>query len=106
MALYHDSPGLTNDEMLRVTIALSVPEGTEVSGDVGTMRLEGGKYACAEFTLGPEDYGEAWQWIYTSWLPVSGYLPEDKPAFELFPHQEPAEGKHTVNICIPVRPAE
>jgi AraC family transcriptional regulator len=106
LVLYHDDPGLTDENLLRVTIAMSVDEKTEVSGEVGRMLLEGGRYACAQFRLGPADYAAAWQWIYAEWLPGSGYLPADRPAFERFPEwKADEEGRHRVEICVPVIPA-
>jgi len=107
LALYHDDPELTDDNLLRVSIGLTVKEDIELSGNVGLMKLNGGKYACAQFRLGPKDYGEAWRWVYSEWFPVSGYLPNDGPAFELFPQEEgkTSAGKHRVDICVPVLPA-
>ena len=107
LALYHDDPELTDDSLLRVSIGLSVSEDIEPSGNIGLMRLDGGKYACAKFRLGPKDYGEAWNWVYSVWFPASGFLPDDRPAFELFPQEEEkySDGKHPVDICVPVLPA-
>ncbi len=107
LALYHDDPELTDENLLRVSIGLSVEEDIDPSGDIGLMQLDGGKYASTRFRLGPLDYGEAWRWVYSVWFPASGYLPDDRPAFELFPQEEEksSDGKHLVDICVPVLPA-
>jgi AraC family transcriptional regulator len=107
LALYHDDPELTDDNLLRVSIGISVEKDTEVSGNVGLMYLEGGKYACAQFRLGEKDYANAWRWVYSVWFPASGFLPDDRPAFELFPREgeKTTDGKHRVDICVPVLPA-
>jgi AraC family transcriptional regulator len=108
VALYHDDPELTDEMKLRVTVGLSVDEATAVSGEIGRMELEGGKYACAQFRLGEKDYQQAWEWVYSVWYPVSGYFPDDRPAFELFPQvqKHPApDGRCRVDICVPVVPA-
>ncbi len=110
LALYHDSPELTDERLLRVTIALSVDRETGVSGEVGKMELEGGRYACTRFLLGEKDYQAAWEWVYSDWFPVSGYLPDDRPAFEFFPREsderKQCSEKHLVDLCVPVVPAE
>jgi len=46
---------------------------------------------------------DAWDRVYGKWLPESGYLPDDKPCFEMYP-EEPKDGKFTVDICVPVKP--
>jgi len=60
----------------------------------------------AWFELGPTEYGAAWAAVYGGWLPGSGFVPDDRPAFELYgPKQaEGPDGKHDVAICVPVRP--
>ena len=66
------------------------------------MIIPGGKYAMAHFELLPDEYEDA----YGQWLPESGYQPADSPCFELYrndPKTHP-EGRHIVDICIPVKP--
>jgi AraC family transcriptional regulator len=61
----------------------------------------------AHFELSPHEYSDAWNAVYGGWLPASGFAPDDRPAFELMggkPEDHP-EGKHVVDICVPVRPA-
>lgn len=103
LIIYHDDPNLTDEAKLRMSVCLTVPETTKVNGKIGKMKLEGGKYAVARFELTAEDFGKAWEWIYAEWLPESGYLPDDKPAFEMYP-EEPENGKFIVDICVPVKP--
>ena len=84
-----------------------MPPETEVSGDVGKMIINSGKYAMAEFELSVDKFGEAWNWLCCEWLPDSGYEPADGLSYELNkndPNEHP-QGKHIVDICIPVRPA-
>lgn len=103
LVIYHDDPNLTDEDKLRMSVCITIPEATKVSGKVGKMALEGGKYAVARFELTAQDFGKAWNWIYAEWLPASGYQPDDKPAFEMYP-EEPKDGKFIVDICIPVKP--
>jgi len=70
------------------------------------MTIAAGKYAMAHFELDASQYQQAWNFVFGKWLPDSGYQPDDRPSFELClnnPKDHP-EGKHIVDICIPVKP--
>jgi len=106
MAVYHDDPDITAEENHRLSICCTVAEDTEVSGEIGTMEIPGGKCAVGHFELNSDEYEEAWKSIYGGWLPDSGYQPDDRPPFELYlndPKTHP-EGKCIVDICVPVKP--
>ncbi|WP_438449182.1 AraC family transcriptional regulator [Gorillibacterium sp. sgz5001074] len=102
--VYHDDPGITEEEKLRISVCLTVPEDTETDGEIGRMTLAPGKYAFARFTVGTDGFGEAWAWVYGQWLPQSGYEPDDRLCFELYHGGPDADGKFTVDICVPVKP--
>jgi DNA gyrase inhibitor GyrI len=38
---------------------------------------------------------------FTEVVSTSGYQPDDKPCFEMYP-EEPKDGKFIVDICVPV----
>ena len=106
LAIYHDNPEITDEDKLRTSVCITVPDGTEVSGEVGGMAIPGGKYAIARFELKDDEYGDAWNAVMGGWLPESGYQPDDRLCFERF-HNDPKEhpeGKHVVDICVPVKP--
>ncbi len=107
IVVYHDSIDITDVNKLRVSASIEVPNTTEVSGDVGTMRLKKGKYASIRFKLGEADYYDAWNKVYSHWLPSSGFQPDDGPCYESFPFlksEAKSHGKMTVDLCIPVKP--
>lgn len=107
ISIYHDNPEITDEEKLRTSVCISVPVDTEVSGEVGKMKIEAANYAIASFELnGPADYQKAWNYVFSEWLPTSGFIPDDKPSYELYlnnPDQHP-EKKHIVDIYVPVKP--
>jgi len=106
ISLYHDNPEITEDEKLRTSMCITVPENTEVNGDIGKLKIEGGSYAVGTFELKVDEYAKAWASMFGDWLPESGYEPDGKPCFENYlndPKEDP-EGKHIVEICIPVKP--
>jgi AraC family transcriptional regulator len=49
----------------------------------------------------------AWDTLYRTWLPGSGYEPDDRPCFELYRGNPAVEGKpgaFRCDLCLPVRP--
>ncbi|HPR96064.1 MAG TPA: GyrI-like domain-containing protein [Thermotogota bacterium] len=106
LVIYHDDPHITDEDKLRTSVCLSVPEDTEVGGEIGKMPIDGGKYAFVRFELDTDEYTDAWNWVYSQWLPTSGYLPDDRTCFELYPEPDPeqTDGKTVVDICIPIKP--
>ncbi|MEW6182975.1 MAG: AraC family transcriptional regulator [Bacillota bacterium] len=104
--IYHDNPEITEENKLRMSVCVTVPEGTPVDGEIGKMAIPGGRYALARFELAGDEFQEAWNWVYGTWLPSSGYIPDDRPCFELYHgdcNSNP-NGKFILDICVPVKP--
>lgn len=105
LAIYHDDPCVTEEEKLRLSICLPVPPNTHVDGEIGMMEIAGGRFLVARFIIVPQKMPQAWQWIYGSWFPASGYLPADALPYEVYV-DPPENGKLTVEICVPVTPLQ
>jgi AraC family transcriptional regulator len=106
IAIYHDSPDITDVSKLRSDACLTVPADTKGEGDVGTMRVPGGLFAVAHVEIDVTQFGEAWDKLIGEWMPQSGYQPDDRMCYELYlndPDQHP-EKKWLVDICEPIRP--
>jgi AraC family transcriptional regulator len=103
LIIYHDDPNITDESQLRMSVCITVPPETKTDGKVGRMKIDGGEYVVARFELTANDFAKAWQWVYAEWFPASGYQPDDKPAFEMYP-EAPENGKFIVDICVPVKP--
>ncbi|SHF81624.1 transcriptional regulator, AraC family [Fodinibius roseus] len=103
LVIYHDDPCVTDPEKLRMSVCLPVPPDTTVDGEIGKMERSGGRFLVARFVIAPQDMPKAWEWIYGSWFPSSGYQPADVVPFEVYP-EPPENGKLTVEICVPVKP--
>ena len=101
--IYHDAPEITEEAKLRTSVCVTVPEETKVGGEIGKLKLHGGLYAVGRFKVRTDEFQLAWDTMCGQWLPESGYLPDDKPCFEMYP-EEMKDGIHTVDICIPVKP--
>ena len=106
IAVYHDDPKITDEDKLRLSACITVPEDTPVEGEVGKMAVPGGKFAVARFELSTDEFEEAWNMVYGGWLPESGYQPDDRLFYELYHNdcREHPEKKSIVNICVPVKP--
>lgn len=103
LAMYHDDPNITAEDKLRLSVCITVPEDTKTDGEIGKTKIEGGKYMVARFEVDATQFEQAWQWVYGQWLPTSGYQPDDRPCFEMYP-EPPKDGKFVVDICVPVKP--
>jgi AraC family transcriptional regulator len=81
-----------------------VPVGSDVqvSGEIGEMTINGGTYAVGTFQLGNDEYAKAWDYMYSEWLPQSGYQPAPEASFERYSSHCEADGKMMVDICVPV----
>lgn len=106
LSVHHDNPDITDPQRLRLDAAVTVPEDTKVSGDIGKHKLEGGAYAVARVRIHANQYIETWDALMGGWLPGSGYQPDDRPCLEIYlndPKYDP-EGIHEVEICLAVKP--
>ncbi|HNY30186.1 MAG TPA: AraC family transcriptional regulator [Fibrobacteria bacterium] len=106
LTIYHDDPEVTPTEKLRISVGITVPAGTAVEGEIGTMDIPGGKYAVATCAIHPGQYLAAWNALMVGWFPSSGWQPDERPCFELHlndPAQDP-EGYHRLELWEPVRP--
>jgi len=106
LVVYHDNPEITEEDKLRISASITVPQDTQVEGEIGKMTIAGGKYAIARFELSSDQFQDAWDAVCGGWLSESGYQPEDGPCFEICHNNqnEHPEHKHIVDICVPVKP--
>jgi AraC family transcriptional regulator len=106
LAIYHDDPEITEAANLRVSVGVTVPPGTPVSGEVSRMEIPAGRYVQARFELRDTEYAAAWAMVMGDWLPRSGYQCDDRPHYEAYrndPRTHP-EGRCVVDLCVPIRP--
>lgn len=103
IVVYHDNIEITDENKLRTSVCISVPEDTPVDGEIGKMGIAGGKYVIARFEVKADEFAKAWDWVFSSWFPTSGYQPADGPCFEWYP-EEGNGPVFKVDICVPVKP--
>jgi AraC family transcriptional regulator len=102
----HDAPSIVAPEKLRYDAGLIVGDDFKPDRSVDVADLPGGKYAVALFQGSPAVIADAWDSFYTTWLPSSGYQPEDRPRLELRRHHdvELPPGHLRCELCLPIGP--
>ena len=102
----HDAPRIAAPDKLRYDACIVVAEDFRSDRFVNVADLPGGRYAVAQFEGTPAAISEAWDRLFTTWLPSSGYQPEDRPCLELYQMDETQRtlGRLRCELCLPVNP--
>jgi len=83
---------------------VEVNENSDIPEGMDSMILPGGTYAVFPYRGKPEDGESIFRYIFTGWLPQSGYLPDARPHFEILgPAYKNGDPDSEETICIPVR---
>ncbi len=106
LTVYHDNPKITSNDRLRSSACITIPEGTEINGEICSMRIPGGKFAIACFEINKDQFEEAWDTICRDWLPDSGYAPDDRFCYEIYNNDQRLhpERKFIIDIYFPIKP--
>lgn len=102
-----DDPEIVPLDLCRYDVGLEIPEGVPVDGDVSVAQFP--PMTLAELGIaGPADLEmRALDWLFTTWLPTSGYAPDHQPCFEAWVGEPFAHGFEHFELCVqlPVVPA-
>lgn len=108
LAIYHDNPEFGEESQFRTSLCLTVPEDIPIyeDGVLGRMMLDGGLYAVGHFKIQPDQYSDAWNYMYQEWLTCSGYVPRNSYSFEVYRNNPDEEENHinVVDIYVPIEP--
>jgi AraC family transcriptional regulator len=101
-----DDPEITSLEDCRYYVAVEAERFTP-QGEVGRHRFPPMTVAQIAIRGGLDLELRALQWLYGSWLPRSGYLPDDHPCFEAWMGRPFAHGTEFFELFVqlPIRPA-
>jgi AraC family transcriptional regulator len=101
-----DNPEITSLEECRYYVAV-VAERFTPRGEVGRYRFPPMTVAEVAIRGGLDLELRALQWLYGSWLPRSGFVPDDQPAFEAWVGRPFAHGTEYFELAaqLPVRRA-
>jgi AraC family transcriptional regulator len=107
LGVAHDDPDVTDPAKCRYDACVVVPADFAPDRWVNVADIAGGKYAVVEFTGSAHDIRGAWERLYRSWLPDSGWEPDDRPCLEVHrgnPTVDAKAGVFCCELCVPVRP--
>jgi AraC family transcriptional regulator len=101
-----EEPEIVALEDCRYDVALVVDE-VEPTGEIGRFQFPPMRVAEVVVNGGIELEMRAFDWLYQTWLPRSGFVPDDHPAFESWIGRPFSHGReHFTMACqLPVRPA-
>lgn len=108
IGLFFDDPDLGPESQLRSRACLPVADSVAITAPLVETALRGGLYARLSYTGPYADMRGAYRWLLGTWLPASGYEPDDAPIFEAYlndPREVPQSQLRT-DIHLPLRPAQ
>jgi AraC family transcriptional regulator len=99
-----DNPEITSLEHCRYHVAIQAERFTP-KGEVGRFRFPPMVVAEVEIRGGLDLELRALQWLYGTWLPRSGYVPDDQPCFEAWIGRPFAHGTEyfEMHVQLPIR---
>lgn len=106
IGIAYDSTDITPEDKLRYDACISA-EGVDIKpkGDLGSQTIAGGHYAVITHQGSLETIEETYLYLFSVWLPNSGYEPGDSPNFMLhrnLPFQTPNDQLLT-DIYLPLK---
>ncbi|MCP4132681.1 MAG: DNA gyrase inhibitor [bacterium] len=103
LGIAHDDPEQTLPEHCRYDCCIVIPEDFKLEDTMKVNDLPGGKYAVCGVNHTAGDIGQAWNDLFSAWLPESGFQVDNRPLFERYLNDIECE-EITCEICIPVKP--
>ena len=102
--IYYDDPQSQPLAALRADACIEVPADLALEAPLRRLQTPGGRCAVLEFVGPYAELDQAYQWLFSQWLPHSGEQPGDAPCFEEYlndPRSVPPAQLRTA-ICIPL----
>jgi len=99
-----DNPEITSLDDCRYYVGVEAERFTP-KGEVGRIRFPPMVVAEVEICGGLDLELRALQWLYGTWLPRSGYVPDDHPGFEAWIGRPFAHGTEyfEIHVQLPIR---
>lgn len=104
VAIYHDDPKVTEGSKLRSDVCLVVHKPVRAQGEIGVKEIQGGRYAVFLYEGPYPDLGQAYDAIFSEWLPASGCALRNIPMFEKYCNnpEKTAPEKLKTEIYVPI----
>jgi AraC family transcriptional regulator len=105
-----DDPEITAKNKCRYFASLTIDQNITPSGPIELMVLDKGWYANFPFSGTKSEMSSFYQYVYGTWLPESGYIPDDRPILEEYPNTNAQPSKRssqerifTFTLLLPIR---
>lgn len=84
VGIYHDDPTCVAEEALRshACAVLQADHGIELPAELAQVEAAAGRYAVLRYQGPYAGLQQAYQWLFSTWLPQSGEELADEPCFE------------------------
>ncbi len=108
MGITLDNPEILPLHECRHDTCITVGQTAEPDGVIGVRDIyTKAKYVSYKFNTGAPEFDKTFfeviDYLYGNWMPLNGYIPEDKPCIELY--KQNTENKHIyIELMIPIRP--
>ena len=105
MSVYHGNPREVPDDELEIDTVIGVPTDFELPDDsegVLISEIPAGTYAMVRVHITDGDFTKPWYQFYDEWLPNSGHVPADGPAFDHYLNDGSESGEWDIELYIPV----
>ena len=107
LGVAYDDPAITAAERCRYDACVVVPPDFTADQWVNVTDVVAGRHAVAAFAGTAHEIEDAWNRVFSAWLPGSGYEPDDRPCYELYrgdPTDDAKPQRFRCELCLPVRP--
>jgi len=106
LGVAHDDPAITQAEKCRYDACIVVSDDFQPDRWVNVTDIPGGRFAVSAFTGTAHDIQGAWDRVFKTWLPNSGFQPDDRPCLEVYRGRsvDDKTGIFRCDLCLPVRP--
>ncbi|WP_415836132.1 AraC family transcriptional regulator [Pedobacter westerhofensis] len=103
VTVYHDSFKTTSPEKVRMSACITLTEPVKVSGNIGKISIEKGKFIVGSFVIALSEFEKSWNSLFV-WMAENGYQKADRDPFEIYHNDYRAhpEKKCIVDYYIPV----
>jgi AraC family transcriptional regulator len=103
-----DSPIITPDDKCRFLACITVDSNTAPEKGIGVTDLYGGLYAVCPFVGKSKDISAFYNYLFSMWLPFSGYEPVDHPCYHVYVKRPSPEDKGVfhLDLCLPIKQLE
>ena len=103
VTIYHDSFKTTNPEKVRMSACITLTEPMKVSGNIGKVSIEKGKFIVGSFEIGLTEFEKSWNSLFV-WMAENGYKKADRDPFEIYhnDYRVHPEKKCIVDYFIPI----